>query len=181
MERQKQATEKSSKKKKKKKKQVEEIKKLEELDQIDEEKRKTKSTTVTSIQAEDFSLISRYLGSNVTAQQLDRFKKVFNLCIELEANGAVSKMRNSLELQYGEISATTLAHNRRLETGWSNRLTRFRALKQKRQADATREEIIAKFQKALTKKKTKHLRKKERRTQQQQLPLQTIKKETTTK
>ena len=123
MERQKQATERSSKKKKKKKKQVEEIKKLEELDQVDEGKRK--STTITSIQTEDFSLISRYLGSNVTAQQLDRFKKVFNLCIELEANGAVSKMRNLLELQYGEISATTLAHNRRLETDWSNRLTRF--------------------------------------------------------
>ena len=117
MERQKQATERSSKKKKKKKKEVEEIKKLEELDQVDEGKRKTKFTTVTSIQAEDFSLISCYLGDSMTTQQLDRFKKVFNLCIELEANGAVSKMKNLLELQYGKINATTREHNRRHETG----------------------------------------------------------------
>ncbi|CAG8497376.1 20930_t:CDS:2, partial [Cetraspora pellucida] len=60
-------------------------------------------------------------------------------------------------------------------------LTRFRALKQKHQANAIREEIIAKFQEALTKKKTKHLRKKKRNTQMQQLLPQAIKKEITTK
>ncbi|CAG8809347.1 10584_t:CDS:2, partial [Cetraspora pellucida] len=61
-----------------------------------------------------------------------RLKKVHNLCVELEANGALSKIKNSIKTQYGPISMTTLKFERRLE-----------------------KEIVAKFQKALTKEKAR--------------------------
>ncbi|CAG8839873.1 24270_t:CDS:1, partial [Cetraspora pellucida] len=113
MERQKQAAERRSKKKKKKK--VEKISQVEEYERVDKNKKKTEPIAVTSIQAKDFLLISKYLGRILTTQELDRLKKVHNLYVELEANGALSKMKNSIEAQYGPISISTLKFERRLE------------------------------------------------------------------
>ncbi|CAG8690596.1 16895_t:CDS:1, partial [Cetraspora pellucida] len=119
----------------------------------------------------------------LTTQELDRLKKVHNLCVELETNGALSKMKNSIEAQYGLISMTTLKFERRLKVGWSNRMMKICALKQKHHVDAIKKEIVAKFQKALTKEKARLRKKKKekRRAQAQQSTHQMIKKKITTK
>ncbi|CAG8609664.1 25189_t:CDS:2, partial [Cetraspora pellucida] len=67
---------------------------------------------VTFIQAKDFSLISKYFGRILTTQELDRLKKVHNLYVELEANGALSKMKNSIEAQYGLLTKTPCRCNK---------------------------------------------------------------------
>ncbi|CAG8794386.1 10275_t:CDS:2, partial [Cetraspora pellucida] len=138
---------------------------------------------VTSIQAEDFSLISKYLGGILTTQELDRLKKMHNLYVELEANGALSKMKNSIKAQYGPISMTTLEFERRLEIGWSNRMIKIYALKQKHHVDAIKKEIVTKFQKAFTKEKARlrKEKKEKRKAQAQQSTHQMMKKEITTK
>ncbi|CAG8810396.1 23116_t:CDS:2, partial [Cetraspora pellucida] len=56
-----------------------------------------------------------YFGRILTIQELDRLKKMHNLCVELEANGALSKMKNLIKAQYGPISMTTLKFERILE------------------------------------------------------------------
>ena len=100
-------------------------------------------------------------------QQLSKFRKVHNIYKELEKREVLYKIAESLELQYGSISMTVVAHEKRLITGWSNRLAKLRALKQKCQVDATKKEIIIKFQKALVQKKTLHARKKKKKAQSQ--------------
>ena len=115
-----------------------------------------KVKTIEPIQAEDsFALVSNFFSKILTTQQLNNLKKIHNVYEELESRGAGMKIEKSLELQYGSISLAVVAHEKKLIAGWSNRLTKLRALKQRHQADATRKEIIAKFQKALTKKKVK--------------------------
>ena len=115
-----------------------------------------KGKTIEPTQAEDsFALVSNFFSKILTTQQLNNLKKIHNVYEELESRGAGMKIAKSLELQYGSISLAVVAHEKKLIAGWSNRLTKLRALKQRHQADATRKEIIAKFQKALTKKKVK--------------------------
>ena len=164
MERQKQTTEGGNKKRKKKKKQVEKSRKQEESKYIDKNKSKTESSTIEYNQVEDsFALFTRHLDGILTPQQLYKFRKVHEIHEELGKRGAPYKITESLRSQYGSISMTVVAYEKRLITGWSDRLAKLRALKQKHQVDATKKEIIIKFQKALVQKKTLHARKKKKR------------------
>ena len=157
MERQKQATEGSSKKQKKKKKQIEEKKKLEEPNQIEKNQSKAENATKELTQAEDpFAVVRQYFSKILTTQQLNRLRKIHDVYEELTTKEATFEIAKSIELQYGSIDPIVLAHRKRLVAGWSNRITRLRALKQKHQADATRREIIGRFQEALAKEKTKN-------------------------
>ena len=161
MERQKQATEGSSKKRKKKKKQIEEKKKLEEPNQIEKNQSKAENATKELTQAEDpFAVVRQYFSKILTTQQLNRLRRIHDVYEELTTKGATFEIAKSIELQYGSIDPIVLAHRKRLVAGWSNRITRLRALKQKHQADATRREIIGRFQEALAKGKTKNRRRK---------------------
>ena len=170
MERQKQATEGSSKKRKKKKKQIEEKKKLEEPNQIEKNQSKAENATKEPTQAEDpFAVVRQYFSKILTTQQLNRLRRIHDVYEELTTKGATFEIAKSIELQYGSIDPIVLAHRKRLVAGWSNRITRLRALKQKHQADATRREIIGRFQEALAKGKTKNRRRKIKKLPDQKL------------